>query len=120
LVDHGGNDWLLNLSGVTAAALSYDIVLAGENVSAVPVVDASWAACTWRGSEEGVEHERGGQRSMREALKRSTLRLGLGLLSSLWVGLARRVFLFRFEDESVSPHDLSVLRLSGLHLSSGG
>jgi hypothetical protein len=113
LVEHGGNDWLLDLSGVTTAALSYDIVMAGENVAAVPVVDASWAACTWRGSEGGVEHERGEQRSMREALKRSTLRWGLGLLSSLWVGLARLVFPFRFEDESVSSHDFSVLRLSG-------
>lgn len=50
---------------------------------------------------------------MREALKRSTLRWGLGLLSSLWVGLARLVFPFRFEDESVSSHDFSVLRLPG-------
>jgi len=33
-------------SGVTAAALSFAMVLAGREVEAVPVFDASWAGCT--------------------------------------------------------------------------
>jgi thiosulfate/3-mercaptopyruvate sulfurtransferase len=46
-------------SGVTAAALTFAMVLAGREVEAAPVFDASWAGCTYSrgGGREGGREE---------------------------------------------------------------